>query len=257
MSPHQSDPDVILASTGHRPWALPAAPWLMRQSWYDVLFAHWPVPVENLRSLVPRHLPIDTFDGSAWVGVVPFEVRDARARGLPGVPSATNFLEANVRTYVTVGGKPGVWFFSLDAGSALAVLGARTFFRLRYFEAEMHCERTAAGVSYRSRRMDAAAADLECTYAPRGEVGFARPGTLDHFLTERYCLYTINHANEVWRMNIHHPPWPLQPAEAAFRKLGVVRVDGIDLPDSPPLLHYAAAQHVLIWPPEGVEHAAA
>lgn len=255
MSPHNSDPDVILSHSTHRPWPVPDTPWLMRQSWVDVLFAHWPVPVEQLRALVPKPLSIDTFDGSAWVGVVPFEVKGARARGLPGVPSATDFLEANVRTYVTIGGKPGVYFFSLDAGSGLAVLGARTFFRLRYFEAEMHCYRTPAGVVYRGRRLDRASADLDCTYAPRGEVSFARPGTLEHFLTERYCLYTINHANEVWRMNIHHPPWPLQPAEAVFRKLGIVHADNIDLPDTPPLLHYAASQHVLIWPPEGLEHA--
>lgn len=250
VSPHRADPDVILEQQGHRPWPIPDTPWVMRQSWYDVLFAHWPVPPDQLRPFVPAALPLDVFEGAAWVGVVPFQIRDAKPRGLPGVPSATEFLELNVRTYVTVADRPGVYFFSLDAGSALAVLGARTFFRLRYFEAEMRREETPEGTHYRSRRLDAADMDLECRYRPVGAVAAAQPGTLDHFLTERYCLYTAGRGGEVGRMNIHHRPWPLQPAEAEFTRLGVVRSAGVELPAIPPLLHYASDQHVLVWPPE-------
>lgn len=250
MSPHRADPDVILEQQTHRPWPIPATPWVMRQSWYDLLFAHWPVPAAELRPHVPAALPLDEYDGSAWLGVVPFLVRDAKPRGLPGVPSATEFLELNVRTYVTVDGKPGVYFFSLDAGSALAVLGARTFFRLRYFEAEMHRAETPAGTHYRSRRLDAPSMDLDCTYRPVGGAAEAAPGSLEHFLTERYCLYTASRATGVVRVNIQHRPWPLQPAEAEFRRLGVARSAGVELPAIPPLLHYASDQHVLVWPPE-------
>lgn len=245
------EPNALLEVTAHRPWPLPAAPWLMRQGWYDLLFAHWPVAPEGLRALVPETLPLDVREGTAWLGVVPFEVRGARARGLPGVPSATDFLELNVRTYVTVNEKPGVYFFSLDAASALAVLGARTFFRLRYYEAEMRREHDAGWTNYRSRRIDAPAADLVCSYRPVGPVlPPAEPGTLEHFLTERYCLYTATRSGRVLRADIHHPPWPLQPAEARFERLGAAEVLGVPFREAPPLLHYAAAQRVLIWPPQ-------
>ena len=254
VAPHRADPDVILEQQSHRPWPIPATPWIMRQSWCDLLFAHWPVPVDALRPHVPAPLALDAFDGSAWLGVVPFQVRDARPRGLPGVPSATEFLELNVRTYVTVDGKPGVHFFSLDAGSALAVLGGRTFFRLRYFEAEMHRTETAAGTHFRSRRLGASGLDVDCTYQPAGEPAAPQAGSLEHFLTERYCLYTAHRRHGVSRVDIHHRRWPLQPAAAEFRRLGVARGAGVEPPVDPPLLHYAAEQHVLIWPPESVTH---
>src|SRR5918998_2507341 len=115
----------VVAETAHRPWPLPDGPWLMAQTWGDLLFAHWPVPVEALRPLVPRPLPVDTFDGTAWLGVTPFEVSGLRLRGTVPAPRLSRFAELNVRTYTSHGGKPGIWFFSLDAASAVAVAAAR------------------------------------------------------------------------------------------------------------------------------------
>src|SRR4051794_17247371 len=153
-------PDVgqarVLAERAHRPWPLPDGPWLMAQSWQDLLFAHWPVPLEALRGLVPEPLPIDEFDGTAWLGVTPFEVTGLRLRGTVPVPRLSRFPELNVRTYTRLDGKPGIWFFSLDAGSAAAVAGARLTYRLPYFHAEMEIERLSGGVRYRSRRVPAA-----------------------------------------------------------------------------------------------------
>lgn len=243
------DPDTILARHEHRPWPVPGTPWIMRQSWYDVLFAHWPVAPETLRPVVPPTLPLDLFDGRAWVGIVPFLVGDARPRALPGVPGASEFLELNMRTYVTLEGKPGVYFFSLDAASALAVLGARTLYRLNYFEAVMSSTDEAGWIRYRSQRKGSGAA-FDARYHGTGDVVTADPGTLDYFLTERYCLYSTGREDRVWRVDIQHAPWPLQRAECELAHESVSAAAGIVLPAVPPLLHYAAAQHVLVWPPE-------
>lgn len=241
-------PETLLQVQAHRPWPLPARPWIMRQTWDRLLFAHWPLSPEAVRPLVPPALPLDLAEGSAWVGVVPFGVRNSRPRGLPPVPGTKDFLELNVRTYVAVGDRPGVYFFSLDAESALAVLGARAFYRLPYFEAGMQRGEDASWTVYSSTRR-AGAASLSVRYRPAGDVLYARPGSLEHFLTERYCLYTASRTGRVARADIHHSPWPLQPAEAEFAHNTMALAAGIELPPVPPLLHFAAEQHVLIWPP--------
>jgi uncharacterized protein YqjF (DUF2071 family) len=216
----------------------------MKQQWHDLLFAHWRVPVEALRPVVHPAIPIDEFDGSAWIGVTPFKVEGFRPRWLPPPPAISSFLECNVRTYATIGGKPGIWFFSLDAESRLAVRGARRFWRLPYFLAEME-----AGERYSTRRAsaDGPPAELEIEYAPAGGVFEAQPGTLDHFLTERYCLYTVDDAGRVMRGDIDHPPWPLQPAEARVHRNTMGDQIGVDLAGEP-LLHFAARQDVIFWP---------
>ena len=119
---------AILQEVAHRPWPRPAGPWVMAQSWHDLLFAHWPVDSERVRPLVPDRLEIDSFDGQAWLAVVPFRMTGVRLCGTPAVPWLSAFPELNVRTYVKYGGKPGVWFFSLDAGNPLAVVIARAWF---------------------------------------------------------------------------------------------------------------------------------
>jgi uncharacterized protein YqjF (DUF2071 family) len=236
-----------LAERAHRPWPLPVGPWIQGQTWLDLLFAHWSLPVEALRPAVPARLPLDTYDGRAWLGITPFEVSGLRVRGTLPVPGLSRFAETNVRTYTTVGGRPGVFFLSLDAASRLAVAGARRTYRLPYFRAAMAVERTADGIVYRSRRDDPAA-ELSARYRPAGAVFSAQPGTLEHFLTERYCLYTVDERHRVLRAEIHHPPWPLQPAEARFDHNSMTAPYGIELPDEPPLLHFAARQDVVIWP---------
>jgi uncharacterized protein len=216
----------------------------MKQQWHDLLFAHWRVPVESLREVVPPQVPIDEFDGSAWVGVTPFEVRGFRPRWLPPPPRVSRFLECNVRTYTTIEGKGGIWFFSLDAESRFAVWGARRFWRLPYFLAEMD-----AGERYRTRRVseDGPAAELDLAYEPSGPVFEAEPRTLDHFLTERYCLYTLDERGRILRGDIDHPPWPLQPARAEIARNTMGRQIGLDL-EGEPLLHFAARQDVVFRP---------
>jgi uncharacterized protein len=235
-----------LAEQEHRPWPLPEDPWVQGQTWLDLLFAHWPVPVAALRPAVPAELPLDTFDGRAWLTITPFEVSAARARGVPPIPRLSRFAETNVRTYTTVDGRPGIYFLSLDAASALAAWGARRTYRLPYFRADMTIERAGGEIRYRSRRT-APEAELVARYRPEGAPFAAQPGTLEHFLIERYRLYTFDERHRLLSADIHHPPWSLRPAVAELYRNTMTAPYGIDLPGEP-LLHFAARQDVVIWP---------
>jgi uncharacterized protein YqjF (DUF2071 family) len=202
-----------LGERDHRPWPLPDRPWVQGQTWIDLLFAHWSLPIDALRPAVPAALPIDTFDD---------------------------------RTYTTIGGRPGIYFLSLDAASALAVAAARATYRLPYHRAHMAIERTGQEIRYRSRRADPAA-ELIVSYRPDGTVFRAPPGTLEHFLTERYCMYVVDERQRIRRADIHHPPWPLQPAVADIDSNTMAAPHGIELRGEP-LLHFTARQDVVIWP---------
>ncbi len=242
----EPSPRDILAHAA-RPWPVPSAPWVMRQSWHDLLFAHWPVAPEVVRGLLPAGLTPDTFDGAAWVGVVPFVMRGVRPRGIPPVPWLSGFPEINVRTYVTVGGKPGVWFWSLDAGNPVAVAIARGIFHLPYFNARFTVATGRDGaISYGSTR-GAGQGRFAATYRPTGAPARSVPGTLAHFLTERYCLYTTDGRGRLVRGDIRHAAWPLQPAEADIPTNTLALAAGITLPEQPPLLHFARRLDVLIW----------
>src|SRR5690349_2101314 len=183
-----------LEQLAHRPWPLPEGRWLMGQTWHDLMFAHWRVPDSALRPLVPPELTVETYDGDAWLGLTPFRVDGVRLRGTLPVPGLSSFPELNVRTYVTDGEKPGIWFFSLDAGSAAAVAAARRFYRLPYFRARMSVRPRRDGIAYSSVRTEAGAfpRTLRATYRASGPTFIAQPGSLEHFLTERYCLYTAD-----------------------------------------------------------------
>jgi uncharacterized protein len=243
----------FISETGHRPWPIVPGPWVMTQSWHDLLFAHWSVPLVALRHLIPAGLEIDRFDGVAWLAVVPFRMSGVRVRGTPSVPWLSNFLELNVRTYVVHDGKPGVWFFSLDAENAVAVEVARRWFHLPYFRAGMHLEKRDDWFHYESIRAHhgAPAAALHAKYRPIAPPEPAARGTLEHFLTERYCLYTTDRAGRLIRGEIHHGPWPLQMAEAEFAGNTMASAAGIALPASP-LLHFAHRQDVVVWAPKQI-----
>ena len=223
----------------------------MTQVWRRLLFAHWPVPAEVLRSRLPAGLTLDTFDGQAWLGIVPFLMDEVRLHWLPGIPSTTQFAELNVRTYVTAGGKPGVYFLSLDANSLLAILGARVTYALPYYRARFAITSQGDAIHYRcERRMSTPArcpAVFEASYQPTGPAHVALPGSLEDWLTARYCLYT-RRGRSLLRGEIHHAPWLLQPATAEITRNTMTEPVGIHLPASAPLLHYSERLEVLVWP---------
>ena len=218
----------------------------MAQTWHDLLFAHWPVDPAVLRTLVPPRLPLDLFQGRCWVGMVPFWMSHIHARYVPPLPGLSRFPELNVRTYVTLGDKPGVYFFSLDAENLPAVWAARTFYRLPYSYARMSASIQNDWVAYESRRHQETA-DFRGRYRPTGAVKLRAPGTLEHWLSERYCLYTVTH-DGVYRAEIHHEQWPLQDAEAEIDINTVAAAAGIPPLQGPPLLHFSRKVEVLIWP---------
>ncbi len=233
-------------SISHRPWPLPKESWVMMQTWHDLLFAHWPIPPRKMRSLVPSPLSLDTYDGQSWLGVVPFWMSGVSMRGTPPIPGLSRFPELNVRTYVTVDGKPGVYFFSLDAGSRLAVSAARALCHLPYFLADMEAHVDGNEVEYQCARRNSPV-EFRGSYGSDAPVQFRERGTLEHWLTERYCLYTV-HRSRVFRGEVHHLPWPLQDASAEIAENSMAQATGLALPDTQPLLHFAKRLDVLIWP---------
>jgi uncharacterized protein YqjF (DUF2071 family) len=243
-------PYQMIDDVAHRPWPLPDGPWFMTQSWHDLLFAHWPVDARELQEKLPAGLPLDTYDGQAWIGIIPFHMTNVAPRGVPSIPFVSAFPELNVRTYVTLHGKPGIYFFSLDAGSSLAVAAARTLFHLPYFAATMRVEEANGGVTFHSQRETrmAGVAEFAATYRPVGPVQPPKRGTLEHFLTERYCLYTVDSSFHAKRLDIHHWPWPLQAAEARITTNTMADAAGIRLPSTAPLLHFSKRQDMVAWP---------
>jgi uncharacterized protein YqjF (DUF2071 family) len=221
----------------------------MRQHWGKLLFMHWPIDVQLLRPLIPAQLEIDSFNGSAWIGVIPFTMWGIRASFLPPIPGTSAFHELNVRTYVTCNGVPGVWFFSLDAANRLAVWGARKFYSLPYFNARMSLQQSENSITYTSMREDSrgAPASFEANWTIGEPMPTSQPISLEFFLTERYCLYSA-HRGEIYRASIHHNPWPLQRAELATLNSSMIECHGLPTPQGDPLLYYAEKLKVDIWP---------
>lgn len=223
----------------------------MAMTWLDLLFAHWRVDPSAVRPLVPAGLDLDLRDGAAWVGVVPFRMTGVRLRYTPALPGPGAFPELNVRTYVTRGGRPGVWFLSLDAASRIAVRAARTWFHLPYFDAEMSCERRGDEVRYASRRTHRGApcGEFRADYGPAGPAFRAAPGSLEHWLCERYSLYAAKPDGTILRGDIRHEPWTLRPARSAIEANSMCAADGLPLPAGASPL---APEHLLFAEPLGV-----
>lgn len=217
----------------------------MQQTWNDLLFAHWPINPNVMRPLIPSVLALDTFNGECWVAVTPFHMSGIRARFMPRLPGLSAFPELNVRTYVNYRGKPGVYFFSLDAGSRVAAWTARLTYHLPYFHARMSSIDRDGWLHYHSIRDSKA--ELKGRFRPVTPVQLRNPATLEHWLSERYCLYAVHHG-VVYRAEIHHEPWPLQDAECEFSINSVAASAGIQLPGIQPLAHFARRLEVLIWP---------
>ena len=237
----------------HRPWPPPAERWLTGQTWEDLLFAHWRVPSEEVRQYVPHRLEVEQHDGSAWLGVVPFRMTAVRARGTLPLPGVSSFLELNVRTCVRAeDGKPGIWFFSLDASSRLAVLAARRLYRLPYFHARMAHDRADGWTDVECTRLGERGKVFSGRYRGTGETFHAEAGSLEWFLTERYCLYTTDRSGALYRAEIHHELWPLQPAEA---EIELTSIAPFDLRGKP-ICHVSRRQDVIVWPLERLPPAA-
>ena len=229
---------------------------VMRQDWHRLLFLHWEVPDDSLRALLPPGLELDLFEGRAFVGLVPFSMTGVRPVGLPAFPPLSNFHETNVRTYVHVAGRdPGVWFFSLDAANRIAVWLARTWFHLPYYHARMSLtEREGARpiLTYTSCRAEGPGSARTAIQAtPTGPARAATLGTLDHFLAERYLLYA-EHQGRIYRGQVHHSPYPLQPAEALAIDETLLAANGIARPEATPLAHFASGVRVEVFPLERV-----
>ena len=238
----------LMTTAGH-PHPAPGA-WALHMSWHDLLFMHWPVSAAVLRPRVPQELEIDTFGGEAWLGVVPFHMTGVRARYFPGLPGLSAFAELNVRTYVSRRGRGGVWFFSLDAANAVAVHVARRAYHLPYYTARMSVGRGAGEqgeVRYTSTRTHAAAppAQFSARYRPTGPVYRAQAGNLDYWFTERYSLFAADPQGRLYRGEVEHARWPLQPAEAEIESNTMTEGLGVAPPRSAPLLHFAAELDVV------------
>lgn len=241
---------AIFDAVDHRPWPMSTRPWLMTQVWQNLLFMHWRVEAETLRRLVPAPLELDLFEGGAYLGVVPFWIPDESLRGRIKVPLAGSFIELNVRTYVTWRGQSGVYFISLDASNHVAVLAARFLYTLPYFHAKMSFDRDDDNwIHYRSTRRHGGAplAEFKGRYRPSGPALPLVPGSLEHWLTERYALFTVDDGH-VFRGDIHHPPWRLHPAEAVVELNTMASCWDVTLPDTAPHLHYSEHQATVIWP---------
>ena len=250
MPPFCAAPLEVPFTTEHRPWPIPATPWLMAQSWQDLLFAHWPLPPGMIRERLPAGLELDTFDNQAWLGVVPFRMTGIHRRGNPSMPWISAFPELNVRTYVRQGDRPGVLFFSLDAGNLFAVLAARRWYHLPYVHARMRVEQQDLSIRYASQRIHpgAAPAELLGNYGPSGPASLTSLGSLEHFLTERYCLYAVDPHGALYRGEVHHLPWRLQPAWADLEQNTMAACHDLPLPDTAPLLHFSRRLDVVVWP---------
>ncbi len=220
----------------------------MHQNWGKLLFMHWAIDAEILRPLIPTQLSIDTFDGKAWIGIVPFTMWGIRASFLPPIPGTSAFHELNVRTYVLHDGSPGVWFFSLDAANALAVWGARTSYCLPYFNARMSLRQHDGRIDYSSTRADqrGTPAHFQAKWKIGERLPQTEPGSLEFFLTERYCLYTVCR-DRIYQSRIWHEPWPLQRATVDSCESSMIEALGIASPAGAPFLHYADAIAVDIW----------
>ena len=241
------------------PTVRPVGPPVMYQSWSQLLFLHWEVPIAPLAALLPPDLEIDTYEGKAYIGLIPFTMQGVRPRGLPAVHWLSNFHETNVRTYVRIGNsEPGVWFFSLEAANPIAVAIARKWFHLPYFHARMSLTSDDSGlITYSSTRLVAGPNPPSCQIQarPTGEIAPAQYGTLEHFLVERYILYSARRGG-LARGRVHHSAYPLQPVEVFKVEENLIASSTIVRPDLCPLAHFASKVVVEIFPLENLDNLA-
>ncbi|EMJ46808.1 YqjF family protein [Leptospira santarosai] len=240
----------ILKQTSHRPWPLPEKNPFMIQYWEELAFLHWEIPQKFVEEILPKGLEVDTYQGKTYVGLVPFRMKGVRPVCLPPLPWISYFPELNVRVYVKAEGKPGVYFFSLDAGNRFVVEVARKFFHLPYLNAKMMLQRKNIQKEFYTLRTDPRGnpAEFEAAYRPISEVYHSKPDTLEHWLTERYCLYCNDSRGTIYRGEVHHLPWPLQKGECMIRKNTILQSHYLPLLHKEPLVHYSNSIKVALYP---------
>ena len=235
----------------HRPWPIPENEWGWRQNWTDLLFAHWQVDPDSLNQYIPDSLEIDSYDNSAWIGVVPFRMENVSHRYLPDLPYLSKFPELNLRTYVRYEDKPGVWFFSLDAANLVAVKSARSLFHLPYKHAKIELTKHEDKYSFNSKRLEGDCL-FNAHYQPVSEPYSAETGTLEHWLTERYCLYAESPDKTIYRTEVHHAQWSLEKADAEIRTNQLADNFDFELPGQPVITHFSKKIEVIAWSPEKI-----
>lgn len=220
---------------------------VLHMCWEDLAFLHWPVESRWLQRRLPAGIEIDTFEGRAWIGITPFRMTQVRPLFCPSLPGVSTFPELNVRTYVVAEGIPGIWFFSLDAMQRLAVRAARTLLNLPYFYAHAKIESSSQLVRWHGERRSGPTprGRFSAGYGPVGDVYNSRPGHLDYWLTERYCLYSIGRSGRLFRQAISHPAWPLQRAEVELLENSMLEADSLPPVNGEPLVHFA--RHLDVW----------
>lgn len=238
----------VLKAVNHRPYPLPNKRWLMTQTWEDLVFIHYPIQKERIEQHIPSPLEVDTFDGVAWIGVVPFWMKNIRMHGLPPIPFASSFLELNVRTYVTYQNKKGVYFFSLDANHLPAVMMARTFFSLPYLHAHIRFSRFGDSMDFKSVRKHQGFPNtcFEASYKPTSSSFIAKKGSLEEWLVERYNLLLVK-KNQVYIGHIHHQPWELQHADIEIKTNDLLPFLPSSIQNEKPLVHYSKYLRAFAW----------
>jgi uncharacterized protein YqjF (DUF2071 family) len=223
----------------------------MRQRWAHLLFLHWAVHPSYFDDRLPPELTLDTFEGMAYIGLIPFTMTGIRPPWSPAIPGISDFHETNLRTYVHCNGKdPGVWFFSLDAGNPVGAQLGRRLWNLPYHRARMEVETRPDGtVHYRSERLwpPPTPAESHIVCRPIGHPAPSKPGTLEHFLLERYLLYARKNG-QLYRGQVHHSAYPAQRAELIEMDESLIQAAGFERPAEEPLIHYASEVNVHVFP---------
>jgi uncharacterized protein YqjF (DUF2071 family) len=233
----------------HRPWPIISKNWIMRQSWSNVLFTHWPISAELLRPHIPRSLEIDTFDGTAWLGVVVFIMEGIYLRGLTALSVTPKFAEVNVRTYVQRNGKPGVYFMSLDVGDLASLMIAKRWYRLPYKAAQISLQKEDQTFLCKSLRKEKSNVPIgfHANYIPLSGVYLSKKELFDDWLTERYCFFSTDKRANIYCGEIHHQPWPLQKVDIEICKNSLFTPFQFDLSEEKMIAHFSKGLDSLFW----------